>query len=326
MPRRLTSLSHTDLIQFIHDNQLGSVDSREWRGEWQNRWVVFADLIAFAARAKRSKSVVLNNIIRFDRASSLTKTAFPNVRIHRFSDSTFGISDSFGEALGFGIGLQHSCLAMNTEYLQRASKKYFIHLIVPRITIAQGQVLVLPDSSTNETKFNGIDPASVIAGEGIVNAYYLEKFSAGGLITFQSKDTAALSSLRVRGGTQNVNTGVEKWIKRQQVNPQPSTGNLLRRGDVIDFPWLLMRPMKTSKDELWCAEKQEIKRSLSSFFEVWKTSDYEFYSSNHSADPLDVSKHCAAAIRQGIQSAQILCGNIGPNYATIDDIAKHLHL
>src|SRR5579859_48909 len=171
------------LSSFIEEKRLGRVDSRERKEEWADRWVAYADLVAFAARAIRSDVVVLNNIVRFDRACQIVAAEFPRVRLHRFSDATFAIANTFSEAIGFSIALSHSCLALNYEYLQHGNKPFFIHLIVPRITIAWGRVLLLPETPAHEAKFSGIDPKNVIAGSAIVRAFHLEKNSAGGLVT-----------------------------------------------------------------------------------------------------------------------------------------------
>ena len=130
---------------------------REWKEEWAQRWVVYADLVAFASRALRSESVVLNNIVRFDRASTLVAAEFPEIAVRRFSDATFAVAGSFHQAMAFGIALSHTCLAFNREFLNRGTKPFFIHLIAPRITIANGQVLLLPTDASHP-RFDGIDP------------------------------------------------------------------------------------------------------------------------------------------------------------------------
>src|ERR1700690_4523212 len=90
------------LQQHVQKNALATLDAREWDADWQERWVTFVDLIAFAARSLRSRDVVLNNIVRFDRASAMARVAVPEVKVFRFSDSTFGVSEHFGSALAFG--------------------------------------------------------------------------------------------------------------------------------------------------------------------------------------------------------------------------------
>ncbi len=152
------------LAAHITTAKLGRVDSREWREEWAERWVVYADLVAFASRALRSETVVLNNIIRFDRASTLVTERFPNVTVRRFSDATFAIAATFHQAVAFGVALSHACLAFNREYLDRGTKPFFIHLIAPRVTIAHGQVLLLPSATTPDPRLDGIDPRNIIAG------------------------------------------------------------------------------------------------------------------------------------------------------------------
>lgn len=79
-PRVLPHLrSLRALTSHISASRLGVLDAREWEEDWGERWVAFADLIAFASRAMQSDSVVLNNIVRFDRAAQTIAEAFPSL-------------------------------------------------------------------------------------------------------------------------------------------------------------------------------------------------------------------------------------------------------
>ncbi|MGE3517512.1 MAG: hypothetical protein AB7J63_01035 [Vicinamibacterales bacterium] len=113
------------LANHIDDSRQSYVDNREWTESWGDRWVVYADLIAFASRAKRSEAVVLNNIVRFDRASTLAAEQFPQVQIRRFSDASFAIAERFCAGLGFAIAVAHTCLAFNMSFLRRGRKLHF---------------------------------------------------------------------------------------------------------------------------------------------------------------------------------------------------------
>ena len=83
VPEHLKSVER--LSSFIEENKLGRIDSREWKQEWGDGWVAYADLIGFAARAMRSDDVVLNNIVRFDRACQIVAEQFSEVQLRRFS-------------------------------------------------------------------------------------------------------------------------------------------------------------------------------------------------------------------------------------------------
>jgi hypothetical protein len=61
---------------------------------------------------------------------------------------------------------KHLANEANRAFLSRGTKPFFIHLIAPRITIANGQVLLLP-SDASHPRFSGIDPRNVLAGSAI---------------------------------------------------------------------------------------------------------------------------------------------------------------
>lgn len=312
--------SSRDLVTFVNDNKLGKVDSREWTSEWDTRWVVYADLIAFAERAKRSSDVVLNNIVRFDRASNLVKMRFPNVEMYRFSDATFGIASTFYDALSFAISMHHCCLAMNVEYLSDNGKGLFIHTIVPRITMAQGHVLQLPEKFPEESRFNALTPRSVLAGEGIVAAYALEKFSAAGLLTFGIEYVDELLRLGMRGDNKTVRSTFVKWASSlEQLNSQ-----LFVRGKFIDFPWMLFRPFQKTTNELWCESRDEVDRVIEWFAGVWELSAREYYSPQCSSMRLEPMKHYCAAVRHAIHCSQLRAGQLNRKYFTPGEAMKLL--
>ena len=209
--------------EYIRQNKLGDVDAREWHAEWRERWVVFVDLIAFAARSMRSRDVVLNNIVRFDRASAIARDFVPGVRTFRFSDSTFGVADEFNTVVAFAIAIHHACLALNAEYMDRVPNHLFIHTIVPKVTLAHGAVLGVPEQpSGHQRRFDGIDPRTLVAGAGIVKAYDLEKSSAGGLLTTDQEGTARLKSTTLRGGPSSTQRYLRSWQKMLSTTNPPS--------------------------------------------------------------------------------------------------------
>jgi len=310
--------SSNSLSQHIRRADLGVIDSRQWQGEWSEGWVVYADLVAFASRALRSETVVLNNIVRFDRASMLVAKQFPDLAVRRFSDATFAIAKTFQRALAFGTALSHACLAFNREYLERGTKPFFIHLITPRITIATGKVLVLPDDDS-DPRFDGIDPRNVLAGSAIVRAYQLERYSAGGLLTIDDNGIRELVRLQVRGNAGRVTTGLRRSIKRLGDLEAVKKGEVLfhRRG-VADVPWLLMRPLQ-DEVEIWAADKDDADEAVSGFIDVWDKSVREFYSPQGFDTPLEASKHAQAALRHGVQCHHASHGRWIPKYQSFRD-------
>jgi hypothetical protein len=305
------------LKEYVQQNRLGEVDSREWRPEWRERWVVFADLIAFAVRSKRSRDVVLNNIIRFDRASAIARKAIPKVRVFRFSDSTFSVADDFTAALSYGIAIHHACLALNVEYMERASNPLFIHIIAPRVTLAQGPVLNIPEKTETEKRFDGIDPRTLIAGGGIVKAHDLERSSAGGLLTTDLDGAREFGRMSVRGGPSSTQNFIRAWQKKVSKARVPS-GALFVRGTFFDVPWLLLRPIQQDATNLWCAERSEATAVITDYLKLWELGAREFYSPAGFDNPLDTTKHFSAAIRHGVNCAQARVGQLVARYYSIE--------
>ena len=293
--------SSTALTEHIASRRLGIINSREWKEEWAQRWVVYADLVAFASRALRSESVVLNNIVRFDRASTLVAAEFPEIAVRRFSDATFAVAGSFHQAMAFGIALSHTCLAFNRAFLNRGTKPFFIHLIAPRITIANGQVLLLPTDASHP-RFDGIDPRNVLAGSAIVRAYQLERHSAGGLLTIDENGIDAFRGLEIRGDNGRVTNGLRRWVAQLGNAEAIAKGEVFfHRRRVLDVPWLLLRPLQDESGRVWGAHNQDADAAIETFLKVWDKSVREFYSPQNFDAPLDVSKHSQAALRHGVQ-------------------------
>ena len=312
------------LIDHIAAERMGLLNSREWKADWAERWVAFADLIAFASRAIRSDAVVLNNIVRFDRAAQIIGSEFPHVRTHRFSDATFAIADNFHDAFAYAVGLSHACLAFNQEFLNRASKPFFIHLTVPRITIARGSVL-LPQLNTKEPRFTGLKVENILAGSAIVKAYRLEAHSAGGLITIASDELSVLQGVAVHGGNGRVRQGLRHWTERVQNPSHRKSGQVhCFRGSYVDIPWLLLRPIQNEAGRLWAADPDDADYAINAFLEMWDTSIREYYSPQDCGAPLTVAKHYQAAIRHGIHCYQICHGGIKPWYQTPAEVRESL--
>lgn len=316
--------SMAQLSSLISGRGLGQIDSREWSEQWKPQWVMYADLIAFASRAMRSEAVVLNNIVRFDRASQVVAAEWPHLRSHRFSDATFTIANTFHEVLSVAVALSHGCLAFNDEYLRRVQNPLFIHLIAPRITIAHGPVLLVPDGATAEAKFAGLEPRHILAGSAVVRAYALERQSAGGLITIDADGISELRKLTVRGDNGRVTNALRRWIQTLQKTPGVDPpGVFCRRRHLVDVPWLLMRPFQKDVGALWAADPKAADGAIETFLTVWESGIREFYSLAEDS-VLETAKHHQAAVRHGVYSFQMAHGGPGPRYQTLDDVMTAL--
>lgn len=311
------------LKEYMQKHNLCDVDARDWNAEWKERWVVFVDLIAFSSRSMRSRDVVLNNIIRFDHASSLAKNVIPNVRVFRFSDSTFGVADEYNSALAFGIAIHHACLALNAAYMDRARNPLFIHTITPRVTIAYGSVLGLPETSGSEKRFEGIDPRTLIAGAGIVNAHELEKYSSGGLCTVSADGAKIFASSKLHGGATSTHNYIRSW-QRKYLAANTPLGLLYIRNKLLDIPWLLLRPVQHDTKNLCCAEWPDAVAAIGVYLKLWELGAREFYSPAGINNPLETSKHFSAAIRHGINCAQARAGQFIHRYYTTADAHEML--
>jgi hypothetical protein len=313
------------MAKHITDKRLTYVDSREWKQDWGDRWVAYADLIAFAARTKRSEQVVLNNIVRFDRATRLVASQFPRVRVFRFSDSTFAVADDFHSALAFAVAISQTCLAFNLSYLDRGTKRYFIHLIVPRVTIARGRVLLVSGDQAAQRRYGEINRDNVVAGSGVVNAYNLEKQSAGGLVTFHSDAIAELRTLRVRGSPGRVRNGLKRWSAVVADQQAVSAGQVLCvRNDFVDVPWRRRRPIQNDRAARWTASGSDADTAIRTFLDVWQLAEQEYYSPQACGTPLDVSKHRSAAVRFAIHCFQMSHGQSKPKYLDVTDVLERL--
>lgn len=323
--KRLHSAPHfrsfPDLVTHITSENLGHVDSREWKEEWSDRWVVYADLVAFASRALRSEMVVLNNILRFDRASTLVAAQFPATAVRRFSDATLAVAQTFHEALAFGVALSHTCLAFNRELLDREAKPFFIYLIVPRITLARGRVLLLKSSGADQDRFKGLDPKNIIAGSAIVRAYQMERHSAGGLITIDRDAAKLLGTMKVRGDNSPSTNAIRRWLPRLSDDTAVAAGKVFfHRDQVVDIPWLLLRPHQYEENCLWGSGKNDAGEAITTFLAVWEKRAREFYSPQNFNSPLETAKHYQAAVRHGVQCYHAIHGRKVPKYQAAQEL------
>lgn len=300
-----TATSHRTLLKKLVANGVEHVDSREWKGDWTERWVVFADLVAFGARAKRSNDVALNNIVRFARATRLAEQAVPLARTFRFSDSTFAVAERFEHALAFAVAIHHACHAINAASVLTKDAPLFHYTIMPRVTLAQGAVLMCPtEPPAPSARYDGLAHGNILAGAGVSAAYDLERSSAGGLLTMATDHVPELKALTVRGGNRSTAAAFERWRSTIET---PAIDQLFARDKVVDIPWLLLRPFQTHPGELWCCDRAEFKVAARNFLDLWELSVKEFYF-EPARLPLETSKHAAAALRHATQCVQAVAG------------------
>ena len=206
-------------------------------------------------------------------------------------------------------------------------KPFFIHFVVPRITIAQGRVLLLPDAPAPEPRYCGIDPENVLAGSAIVSAYYLEKRSAGGLVTIDEKGIEAMRKLTVRGNRSRITKGLDRWMKGISDRIALESGRVFGyRGKILDVPWLLLQPIQNEAGSLWGSLTRAKlilrlqRRTLMSGIRGIR----EFYSPQNFDAPLDVVKHCQSAIRFAVNCYSMSNGRQKPNYESASDVMAKL--
>ena len=163
-----------------------------------------------------------------------------------------------------------------------------------------------------------LDPRTLVVGDAIVRAYMLERQTSGGLITVSKEDAAYAAGLSVRGETTRAKGSIERFVRAcvGAAGIEP----FFARGNVIDVPWLLLRPSQQSPGELWAASLRDAHDAIAEFVNVWEWSMREFYAPSGTADPLDVSKHSAAGVRHASQCVQAIRGRRCPGYLSLDDI------
>ena len=191
--------------------------------------------------------------------------------------------------------------------------------------MARGQVLLLPEDAGQEALYAGIDPKNVLAGSAIVRAYYLERSSAGGLITVDQTGIEALKQVSVRGHRGRVANGLHRWIGKLSDSEALNAGEVYGyRRSVLDIPWLLLQPIQNETGRLWSALPADADYAIAAYLEVWDKSIREFYTPQNFDGPLEVVKHCQAAIRHAVQSYHLSNGRTKPKYQSAAEITSAL--
>ena len=141
----------------------------------------------------------------------------------------------------------------------------FYQMIVPKIVISKGKVLVLQggDKEIIDERLTGISAKDLLAGEGIVNAYYLEKKTTGGLI---SVDKDIIKEFKKCGsGFSKIKTNslYKKWRNDKE-------NKLFAHDGVVDIPWLLIQPKQVNRGDIIIENRSTFKDKLLMFNSIWR--------------------------------------------------------
>jgi hypothetical protein len=304
-------LGFKTLVSATAAKKLNVVDSRQWKPHWNVRWVAYADLIGFADRCSRSPDIVVNNIVRFHRAVASVVSATPDVTLFQFTDAAFGVCESLPSALKFASGIHHACLAHNHLVLAAQATASFDFTIVPRITIAHGEVLSIPPHPSPDPMYLGVDPGKLLAGRGIVEAYNLEKLAVGGVLAVSEEAYQLLTGSPV-GGDARVGRALKRFVQ------SPS---MFKHDRIRDFPWLLMNPNQPAGDELVADGSASLYRKIRTQLAVCALGVNQFRIRHEAAT---VAKHAGGLQRHLIELVEGLRGRVRPKRVSIAEIEEYV--
>lgn len=256
------------------------VNATDWNDDWDEYYVIFADLIAFAHRCTFSKGVTLNNIVRFHRAISDALSGIDNILKYQFTDACYILTKDSKTALVVASNIQNECMLHNNVQIKTMPHVMFYQMIVPKIVISKGKVLTLGSAEECSIKKSlGISPKDLLAGDGIVKAYYLEKKTTGGLISVDIDFIKDFKSLGSGYSKIKTNSLYKKW-KNDKEN------KFLAHDGVIDIPWLLLQPRLTTKGNLLLENEKSFKEKLISFNLLWRMNFTEHLAENTKTETL----------------------------------------
>lgn len=258
-----------------------SVNLTDWSEDWEEYYVIFADLIAFAHRCMISTGITLNNIVRFHRAINAALDGMEGIIKYQFTDACYILAKDPKTALIAASNIQNECLLHNYAQMKTIPHTMFYHMIVPKVVISKGNVLTLKDPSDFRSlkKLAGISPKELLAGEGIVKAYYLEKKTTGGLV---SVDKAIIEDFKKHSsGDSKVKTNslYKKWRNDNE-------HKLFQHDGVIDIPWLVLQPRQTKKGILQTETVATFKEKIKTFNHIWRTNFTEHSAEGTSTETL----------------------------------------
>lgn len=272
------------------------VDHRLWKPQWEARWVAFADLLGFAGVCERSAATTTNVLVRFHRCLSAALKPEPDVRAFRFTDAAYFVSNDPVALLRACSSLQHHVLAVDVDLLSRPAVRAE-HLLMVRITVANGSVLLDDGSQAEDDDHLGVDSASLLAGEGIVRAYKIERSASGFEVAVREADLPLPADPLVRGVIGNARTILGDWS---------ASGGVFTHDGVRTFPWELLRPTQGDGSDWWADEKRSVYSKLEYLERVL---DLNFGGYVTTAQPIGAIKHYGAAQRRLSLLLQLLAGH-----------------
>ena len=309
------TLNFSDLRNKLTAEQLDFVDARAWKNYWKSQWVVYADMIAFATKCLVSQQTTVNSIVRFHRAvEGAKKNSYSSdIRSFQFTDAVFILTSQSIDALKFASTLQHQCLAYNANVMASKKSPMMEHLIVPRITIAFGSVLSLPEQLPPSQQYIGVNTETLLAGSGIVTAYLTERKSSGYLISIDQKSYQNICNedLEVRGPSGSNLNLIKRWLDGTEPYP-------IVRDEVVDFPWVTLRP---DQDRIYLRsdEKESSADKLQTILNSLHLQMGEFVARG---TPLETFKHYGGVYRHVVQVVQILRNCRRPKRWAITDLER----
>lgn len=289
------------------------VNASEWVEDWQEYYVIFADLIAFAQRCLLSTGITLNNIVRFHRAIDDALNGIDGLTKYQFTDACYILTKDPKTALIIACNIQNECLLHNYVQIKSLPHPLFYQMIVPKVVISKGNVLTLKDTADLKSlkRLSGIAANELLAGDGIVKAYYLEKKTTGGLA---SVDKTYIDEFKKHSsGDSKIKTnGLLKQWRNDTAN------KLLAHDGVIDIPWLALQPRQTRKGILATESISTFKEKVNTFNHIWRTSFTEHLTERTSTETL---KQYGGGISHLCELLQIYT-NAGPRSWDLIDLAS----
>lgn len=278
-----------DAAQKIADNKKLFVKLAEWEDDWEDYYVIFADLIAFAQRCTFSTGVTLHSIVRFHRAINDALAGIESIIKYQFTDACYVLTKDPKTALIVMSNIQNECLVYNYALSKNLKRAMFYQMIVPKVVLSRGNVLVINKSEDVEslTKMAGISAKELLAGDGIVKAYYLEKRTTGGLASVDPKHIGALKKHGIENPKHNKTVSLyRKW-------QADASNKFLSHDGVIDIPWLALQPRQTKKGLLLIENPVSFKEKIKAFNFVWRANFTEHLAEGTSTETL---KHYGGGI------------------------------
>lgn len=265
----------------ILDSKDNFVDSRDYKAHWHNKWVAYCDLIGFANMCLTSNDTTVNAIIRFHRAINKAKTGLNNCKVYQFTDAAFCVAENAFDAMHFALKVANCSLAHNAITIANKKTSLFHHLIVPRITIAYGEVVSL-ENVKNEDLLSGLNKDSFLAGSAIVNAYKIESLTFAGALAINGCDFNKLvSNISVRGHGDVVKNSLQRWLTRT-IDESKTNMPLF-----IELPWLFLA-RSTDSGELWTETKSSFLSKINTLIDISDKMTGDFVSMKSS---ISLGKH-----------------------------------